>query len=330
MPDIHFHYHWDPESVCARSEATFARFTNLHSGCYVLTREQLNRAIASGGFIVQPHEGLYEPLETAATDPYTQCGFRKLICISDIGDFIVPHLSNKYAGKGSLPELDFHTQLKALCSLNANGKSKASLFPVETNLLHQRWSKSFYEPCQKELIGLIPRHVKKIISIGCGWGATEQCLIEHGADLKAVPIDPVIAASAEVRGVEIVYGDLKSVREQLATERFDCVLLSNVLHLVGDPMAFLNSVSHILSPDGWVIASVPNVSKLRRLVRSIIDSRGHAQNPKSYAAHGMHVTTGRVVRRWFRQAGLRGRGRWSPGSRMSLLLGRQIIRFGGN
>lgn len=303
FPDAHFHYHWDAGSVSRRGEYAFARFTNLHSGCYALTKQQLRRAIASGGFLVQPHEGVYEPLETAATDPYTQCGFQKLICVSHIDDFIVPHLSNRYAGKGSLAAEDFYSQLKMLSSLSRNGKAKSTLFPVETNLLHQRWSKSYYEPCQGEAIALIPESAKELLSIGCGWGVTEKCLAERGKNVKAMPMDPVIAASAEARGVEIVHGDFKTARERLANERFDCILFSNVLHLVRDPAELLSAFAELLTPGGCVVASVPNLSKPRRILRRI-RYRGHLANPKSYDESGMHATTGHTIQRWFRQAHL--------------------------
>src|SRR6185437_15847590 len=98
-PDMHWNYHWEAQSVKSSGGYTFARFTNEHAACYLLTRKQLQRALASGGFLVAPHRGAYDLLETAATDIYTQCGFRKLLCISHIKDFLVHHLPNKYAGR---------------------------------------------------------------------------------------------------------------------------------------------------------------------------------------------------------------------------------------
>src|ERR1700677_2559706 len=97
-PEMHGHFHWDPESVRVRCGDTFAFFTCEHSACYVLTREQLKRAIESGYFLVAPHKGKYDMLCSAATDLYTQCGFEKLICISHINDFLVRYLPNKYIG----------------------------------------------------------------------------------------------------------------------------------------------------------------------------------------------------------------------------------------
>jgi SAM-dependent methyltransferase len=300
FPDVHRQYRWDAGSVRRRAGRTFAFFTNEHSGCYVLTREQLDRAIASGGFLVPFHEGRYEPLESAATDPFTQCGFRKLICISHLEDFLVPHLSNKYAGKECLSAEEFQLQIRALPRISSNGKPKATLFPVQTKLYHTHWSKNFYEPCQDKLIGLVPEGARNILSMGCGWGETEKRLIQKGMRVRAVPIDSVIGVNAEARGVEVVYGDAQQAREKLKNERFDCILFSNMLHLVGDPVELLRSFADLLAPHGRVVASVPNMSWPRRLARRF--RFGPTANPKSYDLSGMHTSTGRLLRKWFRRA----------------------------
>jgi 2-polyprenyl-3-methyl-5-hydroxy-6-metoxy-1,4-benzoquinol methylase len=305
FPEVHYHYHWDPASVWRTGRDAFAYFSDEHAGCYILTKDQLRVAIASGGFLVGMHQHKYGPLETAATDPYTQCGFRKMMCISRFEDFLIPHLSNKGIGYGiSTPGEELYTQLRALRHISDDGHSNGQLFRAETNLYSGHLSKSYYEPCQEKLISLVQEGARHVLSIGCGWGETEKHLIEKGIRVKAIPMDSVIAASAESRGVEIVYGDAKTARKKLAGERFDCVLLSNVLHLVRDPVEWLVSFSELLNPGGQMVASVPNLSKLRRLSRGI-RLRGHPANPRSYEQSGVHVTTGRIVRGWFRQAGLR-------------------------
>lgn len=305
FPDVRQHFHWDPGSVCSRGNYTFAFFTTEHAACYVLTRDQLSRAIESGGFLVAPHEGRHDLLVTAATDPYTQCGFRKMICISHLEDFLVPHLSNKYAPTGEvLSAREFDAQLRALERTRGNGTPKSTLFPAATKLYHERWSKSYYEPCQEELLSLVPEGARNVLSIGCGWGETEKRLIEMGMRVKAIPMDCVIAANAESRGVEIVHGDIKAAREGLRGDRFDCLLFSNVLHLVRYPAEWLACFSGLLAPGGRVVASVPNLSWPRRLSRRI-RLHGHMATPRSYDDSGMHVSTGRVLRRWFRQAGLK-------------------------
>jgi 2-polyprenyl-3-methyl-5-hydroxy-6-metoxy-1,4-benzoquinol methylase len=297
----HYHYHWDAGSVYSKDGYTFAFFTNEHAGCYLLTKEQLRRAVQSGGYLVPFHHHRYPPLETAATDPYTQCGFKKMICISHLDDFLVPHLSAKYAGNGAQSSDDFYRQLRALEAMS-NGKPRNTLFPVATKLYHTHWSKNFYEPCQDKLIDLVPPGARSILSVGCGWGETEKRLIEKGFRVKAIPIDSVIAASAEARGVDIVYGDVEQARQRLSGESFDCLLFSNMLHLVPEPAKFMTRFTEFLAPGGSVIASAPNLSWMRLLARRFRFGKG--ANPKNYDSSGMHASTGRLLRRWFRQAGL--------------------------
>ena len=47
FPDVHWNFHWEPQSLKSRGEHLLARFTNEHAACYVLTREQLAKAISS-------------------------------------------------------------------------------------------------------------------------------------------------------------------------------------------------------------------------------------------------------------------------------------------
>jgi 2-polyprenyl-3-methyl-5-hydroxy-6-metoxy-1,4-benzoquinol methylase len=305
FPEVHQHYHWDVESISSRGPYKFAFYTDEHSGSYILTRKQLRRAIASGGFLVPFYEEKYPPLETAATDPYTNCGFRKMMCISHFEEFVLPHLSNKYAGNGiTIAGEEFYRQLDALLGISKNGKPIRPLLSAETKLYHSHWSKFYYEPVQHSLVSLVPSEARTILSVGCGWGVTEKWLMDKSLQVTAIPIDSVIAACAEARGVEIVQGDLPTAVEKLANRRFDCVLISNVLHLVRDPVEFLSPLAQLLSANGRLAASVPNVSWSRRLARTI-RLRGHRANPQSYERSGMHVSTGRRLKRWFQGAGLR-------------------------
>ena len=136
-PDIHAYFHWDPTSVRSRGRYTLAHFTNEHAACYVLSQQQLKRAINSGGFLVEPHEEKYDLLCTAATDPYTQCGFKKLVPVSHIDDFTVHHLSNKYVGRVGVSALELRDQTEALIRISGAKEAPSPLFNTETKLPHR-------------------------------------------------------------------------------------------------------------------------------------------------------------------------------------------------
>ena len=299
---IHNHYHWDVRSVRERGGETFAHFTNEHGACYVLTREQLRRAIDSGGFCVPPHEGRYDMLVSAATDPYTQCGFRKLICISRLSQFTCKHLTNKYIGRTGLAAERVHTQIAALLEIARVGEQPSSPMRVEPKLPGTRWIKSYYEPCNEDLLALVPSAAKKILSIGCGWGSTEETLVRRGMEVIAVPLDKVIGRLAEARGVRIVPAGLQDAPIRLAGESYDVLMISGLIHLVDDPVQVLAKYRALLGPGGVVVVSFPNLQHAavwwRRLKRAP-EVRGLAD----YRRSGMHCTTLSRVTDWLHEAG---------------------------
>jgi 2-polyprenyl-3-methyl-5-hydroxy-6-metoxy-1,4-benzoquinol methylase len=303
-PEVHGHFHWEVSSVRKLGEHTFAYFTNEHAACYVVTGVQLRRAIDSGGFLVDPHGGKYDLLCTAATDIYTQCGFKKLVCISDLDDFLVHHLPNKYVGtEFGVNDTELRRQVRRLLDIGKNGNRYAPLLETETKLPDREYSKSYYEPVRPEFMSELPSGAQTVLSIGSGWGAVECCLAARGLQVAAVPLDAVIPGAAEADGVEIINGGFEQARRMLAGRQFDCVLLSNVLHLVPEPVEFLSSVTTLLSPGGLAIAVVPNTSRFEANVTAM--RGGRIDDRQMYERSGVQHTSRETVRSWFGSAGLR-------------------------
>jgi hypothetical protein len=303
-PEVHGPFHWDCQSVRRREESVFASFTNEHAACYALTRHQLERAIASGGFLVEPHRGTYDLICSAATDPYTQCGFEKVIGISSLADFLVHHLPNRYVGtKFGVGEPELRSQIEALLQIGGNGHQAVPLFSTKSKLMEWRFSKDCYEPALPELVAAIPAGIRNVLSVGCGSGATEVALAERGLRVVAVPADPVIAAGAKAKGVEIVDGDVVTARKKLEGEQFDCLLLWDALHLMQDPKAAVCTFASLLRVGAIVITRVPRVLRLATAFRTI---RGDQQIGElgNYKKTGVHFTSTRKVRRWLESAGL--------------------------
>jgi SAM-dependent methyltransferase len=303
-PDVHANFHWDPASIRTRGAYTLAHFTNEHAACYVLTRNQLRKAIESGGFLVEPHEWKYDLICTAATDPYTQCGFTKLIPISHLADFTVHHLSNKYVGKVGVDETEFSAQVDAMLRLATSGCKPMPLLETETGFWRGMYSKDYYEPLSKEVISMIPRQARSVLSIGCGSGITEGWLAERGLRVVAVPLDPVICSSAAARGVEMVLGDFHTAKEKLQNERFDCILYLNVLHLARDPIKILSLFKDVLSIQSAVIIQSPHMLCASTIWRRMCNGP-HFLDLGSYNRTRVRLTSPGRVRRWCHIAGLK-------------------------
>jgi hypothetical protein len=113
-PDAHDPFAWVPSSVRTRGRFTFATFSNYHSGCYLLTRRQLARAIRSGGYLVPVGARWCGLRVTAATDPYRQCGMARHLCISHLDRFLVHHIPNNYVGQLGTADATFRQEIRAL------------------------------------------------------------------------------------------------------------------------------------------------------------------------------------------------------------------------
>jgi hypothetical protein len=97
LVDHNPYYH---EVVDKVSDNIFTCFNN-HQGCWVLFKKDLKKAIESGNFLVNPHEGPYGILEQGASDPYTQCGMEKVFPLDPhmLKRLMIRHLPVKYSIK---------------------------------------------------------------------------------------------------------------------------------------------------------------------------------------------------------------------------------------
>lgn len=326
---IHQHHHWDARSVVVRKGDTYAQLTNEHGACYMLTRQQLRRAIASGGFAVAPHEdNKYDMLVSAATDPYTQCGYRKLLCVTRLDQFTCQHLTNKYVGRTGVEKSVVNMQIEALVSIARGDLNAMDSFQVETKVPRSRWSKSYYEPRDEVLLSLIPRDARRVLSVGCGWGQTEEALMRRGVHVVAVPLDVVIGAVASRRGVEVIPPSGEGGSALQDGKPFDAILLSSLLHLLPDPVMTLKRYGQFLSPGGVVVASYPNLAHLAVQIKRLV-CHPEMDGLGDFRRSGMHLTSQQTVKRWLKAAGFALRhaearfvGRWRKYNDLTLGLAR--------
>jgi len=304
IPDIFGPYHWKPDSVKVHGEQVFAEFNNEHTGFYILTQAQLKRAIKSGGYLREPYIGRYGMLETAATDPFTSCGFKKVLCISHIDDFLVHHMPNKYAEKSGVLREVLDQQIAVMMSIQKWKHPVSSLCHLESKMPAGWWSKNFYEKPLEELIALAPPHAKSILSIGCGWGATEGALKRNGTSVTALPVDSIIGALAAQRGIEVIYENLENGLKKLSGRKFDCVMVNEMLHLLPEPEWFMEKCLGLLNKGGTLLISGPNFSRLPFFVKRMI-GHGNFGKLSSYKESGINVCGPRTIGKLVKGAGLR-------------------------
>ena len=78
--------------------------------------------------------------------------------------------------------------------------------------------------------------------------------VERRDVLNATPGNPLATFVA----------DLARGGDGLPTETFDCVILTQVLHVIGDPRTAVETLGRILRPGGVVLATFPGISQISR------------------------------------------------------------------
>jgi 2-polyprenyl-3-methyl-5-hydroxy-6-metoxy-1,4-benzoquinol methylase len=112
------------------------------------------------------------------------------------------------------------------------------------------------------VIRLIGRD-KKVLELGCSTGYMSKVLTESfGCSVTGIECDAASASAARTVCSRVIEGDLETLdwESQLGDERFDVIVCADVLEHLRDPAHLLQRLGSVLSTEGYVVASIPNIT----------------------------------------------------------------------
>ncbi len=114
---------------------------------------------------------------------------------------------------------------------------------------------------------LRPLAGKSALDVGCGAGLLAEPLVRLGASVTAVDAAPelIAAAKAHAAGQGLAI-DYRAIGVEMLDGAFDLVTAMEVIEHVADPQAFVRSLGQRLAPDGLLILSTPNRTRLSKLL----------------------------------------------------------------
>lgn len=103
-----------------------------------------------------------------------------------------------------------------------------------------------------------------VCDFGCGAGVLGAALLEQGLASSVIGIErePHVAEVARERLTQVITSNVTDAVSQVPRQ-FDAAIFADILEHLEDPVVLLRSVVELLSPEGKVIVSVPNVRHLR-------------------------------------------------------------------
>lgn len=112
-----------------------------------------------------------------------------------------------------------------------------------------------------ELLPFIPEKVSTALDIGCGNGTFGALLKETYKEIEVWGVEPDKGSASQAKEkLDIVINDLfHSDHPEFSGQKFDVIFFNDVLEHLNDPTEALAMCKNLLTPNGHIIASIPNI-----------------------------------------------------------------------
>ena len=133
------------------------------------------------------------------------------------------------------------------------------ILAAEIEMAH--FNPSYIGPRQ-DIVNLIPGEVRKVLDVGCSTGVLgESIKRKNGAEVTGIEVDEEMANVAKEKLDRVLVGDIENISllDYFSPNYFDCIIFADVLEHLRDGWKVLAKSVNLLSENGIIIASVPNV-----------------------------------------------------------------------
>lgn len=163
----------------------------------------------------------------------------------------------------------------------------------------------YFKRFRRDIILTIPKDAKSILSVGCAAGRTETELVKQGIKVVGIEINPQAAELARQGGLTVLEGDVSEIDVSIAGECYDCIIYSDILEHLPDPVAVLKRHVEHLKPNGIVYVSIPNFRHYSVFWELYVKGCVCYKTSGILDRTHLRITTRKMVLQWFDQAGLK-------------------------
>lgn len=134
---------------------------------------------------------------------------------------------------------------------------------------------AYFSGVRTDILEELPKDPEaRILEIGCGTGATGEAALATGRAgfYRGVEFDPDSAERARLVLTDVVCANVETIDPALIADRYDVLILSEVLEHLIDPWGVMKALAPLVKPGGRVFASSPNISH-HKVIRSLLAGR---------------------------------------------------------
>jgi 2-polyprenyl-3-methyl-5-hydroxy-6-metoxy-1,4-benzoquinol methylase len=132
---------------------------------------------------------------------------------------------------------------------------------------------NYYSIERGDILELLPRGVQHLLDVGCGEGVTgasakKLCGVQEVVGIEF--FEP--AARKAVENLDrVIIGDVETLELDFPPGYFDCIVCADVLEHTRDPWIVLKKLRPLLSDNGVLIASIPNIRNVIPILKILTD-----------------------------------------------------------
>ena len=125
---------------------------------------------------------------------------------------------------------------------------------------------------RNDILNLIPRSAKNIFDVGCSVGMLgKQIKQKYHVEVVGLEVNKEMALIAKNNVDKIIVADAEVLNFSyyFPVGYFDCIIFADILEHLHDPWTVLKNITEVLSEEGVVIASIPNIRHYTTLINLI-------------------------------------------------------------
>ncbi len=145
-----------------------------------------------------------------------------------------------------------------------------------------------YTGGRPDIENLVSPTAKLVLDVGCSNGTLGAAIkARTGAQVVGVELSSAMAAEARNRLDRVFVDDAAAVfaTEKLAEYKFDTIIFADVLEHLVDPWLVLQTATKYLTPEGTIIASLPNIRHIDTIYNLVVKGKW------PYRDRGIHDRT---------------------------------------
>ena len=120
---------------------------------------------------------------------------------------------------------------------------------------------AYFRFARPEILELIPKDAKKVLDLGCGAGILGKTLKERqDCFVHGIEINKAAAHAASEHLDKVSHDNLNRFDPAYLKEKYDCIIFADILEHLISPWKVLYNFGKMLSDDGVLIASIPNIA----------------------------------------------------------------------